>query len=161
MEILDLYDNNFNKLNKTIVRRVDEIPENTNIMLSYAIIKNDNKFLLEQTTIRNDYKWCFAGGHLQHNEAALVALKRELFEELGLINIKISKLDTVKYPEKNFIFNIYLITDKIDTSKLKHQLEEVNTIKWFTKKELLKMVDNDLLLQPHKFIVTNYIVNDF
>ena len=27
--------------------------------------------------------------------------------------------------------------------------------------ELLKMVDNDLLLQPHKFIVTNYIVNDF
>ena len=161
MEILDLYDNNFNKLNKTMVRRVDEIPENTNIMLSYAIIKNGNKFLLEQTTIRNDYKWCFAGGHLQHNETALVALKRELFEELGLINIKISKLDTVKYPEKNFIFNIYLITDKIDTSKLKYQLEEVNATKWFTKKELLKMVDNDLLLQPHKFIVTNYIVNNF
>lgn len=161
MEILDLYDNNFNKLNKTIVRRVDEIPENTNIMLSYAIIKNDNKFLLEQTTIRNDYKWCFAGGHLQHNETALTALKRELFEELRLINTKITKLATVKYPEKNFIFNIYLITDKIDTSKLKYQLEEVNTIKWFTKKELLKMVDNDLLLQPHKFIVTNYIVNNF
>lgn len=39
MEILDLYDNNFNKLDKTIIRRVDEIPNNTNIMLSYAIIK--------------------------------------------------------------------------------------------------------------------------
>ena len=47
MEILDLYDNDFKKLNKTIIRRVDEIPENTNIMLSYAIIKNNNKFLLE------------------------------------------------------------------------------------------------------------------
>ena len=44
MEILDLYDNNFNKLDKTIIRRVDEIPNNTNIMLSYAIIKNDNKY---------------------------------------------------------------------------------------------------------------------
>ena len=65
MEILDLYDNNFNKLDKTIIRRVDEIPNNTNIMLSYAIIKNDNKYLLEQTTARNEYKWCFAGGHLQ------------------------------------------------------------------------------------------------
>ena len=61
MEILDLYDNNFNKLDKTIIRRVDEIPNNTNIMLSYAIIKNDNKYLLEQTTARNEYKWCFAG----------------------------------------------------------------------------------------------------
>ena len=48
MEILDLYDNNFNKLDKTIIRRVDEIPNNTNIMLSYAIIKNDNKYLLNK-----------------------------------------------------------------------------------------------------------------
>lgn len=55
MEILDLYDNNFKKLNKTIVRRIDEIPKDTNIMLSYTIIKNGDKYLLEQTTSRNGY----------------------------------------------------------------------------------------------------------
>lgn len=32
METLDLYDEDFKKINKTIVRRKDEIPEGTNIM---------------------------------------------------------------------------------------------------------------------------------
>ena len=31
-EILDLYDKKFNKLDKTIIRRVDKIPKGTNIM---------------------------------------------------------------------------------------------------------------------------------
>ena len=47
-EILDLYDDNFNKLNKTIIRRVDEIPECTNIMQSYILIKNRGKYLNSQ-----------------------------------------------------------------------------------------------------------------
>ena len=40
MELEDLYDKNFNKLNKTIRRRVDEIPEGCYVMMSYALIKN-------------------------------------------------------------------------------------------------------------------------
>ncbi len=44
-EILDLYDDNFNKLNKTIIRRVDEISECANIMQSYILIKNGGKYL--------------------------------------------------------------------------------------------------------------------
>lgn len=58
-EILDLYDDSFNRINKTIVRRVDKIPEGTNIMQSYLLIKNGNKYLLEQSTERNNYKWLF------------------------------------------------------------------------------------------------------
>lgn len=54
-EILDLYDNNFNKLNKTIRRRIDDIPEGYNIMQSYVLIKNNNKYLLEQATERNNF----------------------------------------------------------------------------------------------------------
>lgn len=42
-DILDLYDDNFNKLNKTIIRRVDEIPECENIMQSYILIKKGEK----------------------------------------------------------------------------------------------------------------------
>lgn len=159
MEILDLYDNDFKKLNKTIIRRVDEIPENTNIMLSYAIIKNGNKFLLEQTTSKNNYRWCFAGGHLQYNEDAISALKRELKEELNLTDINPIKLETIKYPQKNFIFNIYLIIDQIDTDKLEYQMDEVNQINWFSKKELIRLVDEDKVLEPHKLIITKYIIN--
>ncbi len=41
MELEDLYDNNFNKLNKTIRRRIDEIPEGCYVMMSYALIKKN------------------------------------------------------------------------------------------------------------------------
>lgn len=40
MEILDLYDKNLKRINKTIIRRVDEIPTDSYIMLSYALIIN-------------------------------------------------------------------------------------------------------------------------
>jgi len=63
-EILDLYDENFNKLDKTIIRRVDDIPNGANIMQSYILIKNEDKYLLEQATERNNYKWAIPGGHV-------------------------------------------------------------------------------------------------
>lgn len=157
MEILDLYDNNFKNLNKTIVRRVEEIPKDTNIMLSYAIIKNGDSYLLEQTTNRNGYKWCFAGGHLQHNEDDLMAIKRELKEEIGLTDIKLTKIDMLKHPNKNFIFNIYLITKDINTNKLQIQKDEVTKVKWFTKEDLEILLENNAVLEPHKLIIRKYI----
>lgn len=35
MEILDLYDKNLKKINKTIIRRVDEIPKDSYILDKY------------------------------------------------------------------------------------------------------------------------------
>ena len=118
MEILDLYDENFKKINKTIVRRKDEIPEGTNIMLSYALIKNNNKYLLEQATARNNFKYAIPGGHIVSGETAELGLRRELKEELNLTNITPKHLDTIKFPYNNYIFNIYLIEDEIDINKL-------------------------------------------
>ena len=80
-EVLDLYDNNFNKLDKTVLRRIDEIPENTNIMMSYILIKNNDKYLLEQSTERNNFKWAIPGGHVLTNEDGEQGLKRELYED--------------------------------------------------------------------------------
>ena len=107
MEIMDLYDDNFNKLNKTVVRRVDEIPEGTNIMASYALIKNNNKYLLEQFTERNNFKYGLPGGHSRTTENGEQGLRRELKEELNLQNIEIKHLDTIKYPYSHYIFNVY------------------------------------------------------
>ena len=65
-----------------------------------------------------------------------------------------------KYPDKNFIFNIYFITDQIDTNKLKYQIEEVNVIKWLTKDELVELCNTNCVLEPHKFIIKKFICND-
>lgn len=54
MELEDLYDEKFNKLGKTIRRRIDDIPEGCYVMMSYALIKNNDKYLLEQATARSN-----------------------------------------------------------------------------------------------------------
>lgn len=156
-EVLDLYDNNFNKLEKTIIRRIDEIPENTNIMMSYALIKNNDKYLLEQSTERNSFKWAIPGGHVLTNENGEEGLKRELKEELGLENINIKHIDTIKFPYNNYIFNIYLIEDDINIDDLSFQTEKVIKVEWFSKTEILKLIEEDKIPRGYAYILERYM----
>ena len=156
-EILDLYDNNFNRLNKTIIRRVDEIPNGTNIMQSYILIKNEDKYLLEQTTERNNYKWAIPGGHVLTGETTEVTLKRELEEELGIRDIKYKKVDTIKFPYNNYIFNVFYSNTIVDINLLKLQPDEVIKVKWYTKEEILELIENDMIPRGYAYILKNYM----
>ena len=156
-ELLDLYDDNFNKLNKTIIRRVDEIPQGTNIMQSYILIKNNNKYLLEQTTERNNYRWAIPGGHVLSGETPKQALNRELEEELGIKNIEYKKIDTVKFPYNNYIFNVFFSDTDIDITSLTFQADEVTQVKWYTKDEIFKLIDDDKIPKGYAFILKKYM----
>ena len=156
-EVLDLYDNNFNKLDKTIVRRVDKIPEDANIMMSYILIKNNDKYLLEQATERNHFKWAIPGGHVLTNEDGEQGLKRELREELGLENLCFEYIDTIKFPYNNYIFNIYLTNDEVDVSKLVLQPDEVLQVKWYSKNEILELIKEGKIARGYAFILEKYL----
>lgn len=156
-EILDLYDNNFNKLNKTIIRRVDEIPNGTNIMQSYILIKNEDKYLLEQTTERNNYKWAIPGGHVLSGETPEEALKRELNEELGISDLNYKKIDTIKFPYNSYIFNVFHSETTIDTDSLVLQPDEVIQVKWYSKEEIIELIENDKIPRGYAYILKNYI----
>ena len=156
-EVLDLYDNNFNKLDKKIIRRIDKIPENTNIMASYILIKNNDKYLLEQSTERNNFSWAIPGGLVLTNENGEQGLKRELREELGLENISIKYIDTIKFPYNNYIFNIYQTEDEIELDKLSLQSEEVLQVKWYSKKEILKLINEERIPRGYAYILEKYM----
>lgn len=156
-EILDLYDENFNKLDKTIIRRVDEIPEGTNIMQSYVLIKNNDKYLLEQSTERNNYKWAIPGGHVHNGENPKEALKRELKEPLGLNDLKYEKIDTIKFPYNSYIFNIFYSETVIDIDSLVLQPKEVTQVKWYSKEEIFRLIDSDKVPKGYAYILKNYM----
>ena len=64
----------------------------------------------------------------------------------------------MKYPNRYCLFDVYLI-DNVDTdiTKLKLQTEEVESISWLTKEEILELINNGSFLESHAYIFKNYI----
>lgn len=157
MELEDLYDNNFNKLGKTIRRRIDDIPEGCYVMMSYALIKNNDKYLLEQATARSNNTLAIPGGHVLAGEDGLTGLKRELKEELNLENINIKHLDIIIYPYNSYIFNIYLIEDEIDIDSIEYDTNEVVNINWYSKEEIINKIRDGKVNRGYAYILENYL----
>lgn len=157
MELEDLYDSKFNKLDKTIRRRVDKIPENCYVMMSYALIKNNDKYLLEEATARSNNTLAIPGGHILAGEDGITGLKRELKEELNLEHLNIKHLDTIIYPYNNYIFNIYLIEDEIDINNIVYDFSEVVNIDWYTKEEIFNKIKEGKVNKGYAYILEKYI----
>ena len=157
MELQDLYDKNFNKINKTIRRRLDEIPKDCYIMMSYALIKNNGKYLLEQATPRSDNTLAIPGGHVLTGEDGITGLKRELKEELNIESNSIKHIDTIIYPYNNYIFNIYIIEDEIDIDKIIYDSNEVINIDWYTKEEILYRIKQGEINRGYAYILEKYL----
>ena len=122
----------------------------------YAFIIDKNSNILLQKRSAKKKLWpnmwdVTVGGHVDAGEFGRQSLIREVKEELG---IDITD-DDIKYLVGSSSINIkgdiinkhynecYLITKDIDISKIKLQEEEVSEVKYFSKEEVLNMIDNN------------------
>ena len=126
-------------------------------MMSYALIKNNNKYLLEQATSKSNNTLAIPGGHVLAGEDGLTGLKRELKEELSLKNVTIKHLDTIIYPYNRYIFNIYLIEDNVNIEDLVYNSNEIINVKWYTKEKILNKIKNGKINKGYAYILENYI----
>ncbi len=153
MELLDLYDDNGNKLNKT-VERGKKYSEGK-IMLSIVFIKNkDNQYLIQKTSKEKGGDYSTTGGHITTNETPLECIIREIQEELGL---KVTKEDLrftslEKHPTAPCLFSVYEFNCNIDLNNLTLQKEEVEKVEWLTKEQILKLIENNQFKESHGYL---------
>ena len=160
MELLDLYDDNGNLLGITIKR--GEKFSKGNIMLNIIFIRNsEGDFLIQKTSKEKGLLYSSTGGHVVHNELPINAIKRELQEELGLnINYEdIKEIDVVKHPNRPCIINLYLLEKNIDLNNLTLQKEEVSSVMWLSKEDVLALIDNDKFIGSHGYLFKKYFIN--
>lgn len=157
MEIWDLYDKDRIKTGETMVRG-SQFKENTYHLVVHVCIFNlEGKMLIQQ---RQPFKdgwpnmWDITvGGSAVSGDTSQLAAEREVYEEIGY---KLS-LDGIR-PSLTISFDkgfddIYLIQKDIDISKLKLQYEEVQSIKWASKEEILSMIDKEIFIPYHKSLI--------
>ena len=107
-----------------------------------AIIKKDKEFLCTQRAqSKLDYiseKFEFPGGKIEKGETKIVALKRELIEELNFIPTKIENLFlTVVHEYPDFELTMHSFKCHSETKDI--QLNEHISAKWLTLKNLNKL----------------------
>ena len=84
-------------------------------------------------------------------------MKRELDEELGLNNLNYKKLDTIKFPYNSYIFNVFYSEEIINIDSLVIQPDEVTQVKWYSKEEILELIDNEKVPRGYAYILKNYM----
>lgn len=146
MEYFDVLDKNRKPLNKIYSRGTklneDEYNAGVEIYITYQ-----NKLLMGERCILKSHplEWEVPGGCSQTSEDSLTTLYRELKEEINLdLDIKPKLIDTIIY--KNQFVDIYTVELPNLITNFKLQKEEVSNIKWVTKNDFQKMINDNKIV---------------
>ena len=145
MELIDVFDEEGNYMNYSLDRK--EVHEK-NLWHQHAsawIMNKEGLILLQQRSFdkkKNPGKWSKTGGHVDAGETCIEALKREIYEEIGvripddrIIPINVFKSDNPN--EHYFSYNYIILTD-LKENEIILQKEEVNAVKYYSIEELEK-----------------------
>lgn len=153
MELWDIYGLNRQKTGKTVLKG-EKLKDGEYRMVVHACIFNSHGEMLIQQ--RQPFKtgwsdlWDISiGGSAIAGETSQQAVERELREELG---IDYDFSDIRPHLTVNFdtgFDDIYLIKKDISLFELKLQTEEVQSAKWASKNEILKLVDGGKFIPYH------------
>lgn len=147
MEFLKVLDGNKNKLSKKI-ERGKKLNEGEHILLAIIIIENnDNKYLIQKTSNQKESCYAFTGGHILYNETSKEGIIRETKEEIGITINNLIYITDIKLGIP--FMDIYYLKKDIKKSKLKLQKEEVESIEFLSKEEILSLIKKGKLRQSH------------
>ena len=157
MELFDLYTADRVKLDRTMVRG-DAVPEGCyRIVVHVCIFDPEGRMLIQQ---RQPFKegwsnmWDITvGGSAVAGDTSRTAAERETREEFGLdIDLTDVRPSLTLYWEHGFD-DYYLLTRELDPASLHLQYEEVQTVRWATREEIHRMIDDGEFIPYEKGLI--------
>jgi len=157
MELFDLYTAEREKTGRTMVRG-EKVPAGCyRLVVHVCIFDAEGRMLIQQ---RQPFKagwsnlWDFSvGGSATAGDSSRSAAHRETLEELGL-DIDFSGIrPSVTLHWENGFDDIYLLTREVDLSALRLQPEEVQSVRWAGKEEILAMIGDGRFIPYEKSLV--------
>ena len=157
MELFDLYTKDRVKNGRTMVRG-EPVPEGCyRIVVHICIFDSDGRMLIQQ---RQPFKhgwsnmWDITvGGSAVAGDSSRSAAERETMEELGLaIDLEGIRPTMTIYWEHGFD-DYYVLTRNVDLDTLTLQPEEVQTVRWAEKEEILQMIDDRTFIPYEKSLI--------
>ena len=159
-EIVDIYNpDTLEKTGEVIEKNIAHKQGIWHSSIHLIIVNKDRlKTLFQRRATDKDLypnTWDIAvGGHIGSGEKDFDAVKRELYEELGIKSNDIKFIKKYKEELNNNgihnkeIVSLYLLEDDISIKDITIQKEELSEVKWITKEEMEELI-NDNYVIPH------------
>jgi isopentenyldiphosphate isomerase len=157
MELFDLFDKNRIPTGEIMEKWTPVPKDRYRQVIRIVIFNSKGETLIQQRTAdKRSYPnaWDFSvSGSVIKGETSYQGAEREAFEELGLkVDLSNHRPSFTINFEKGFD-DYYILNLDVDLDSLKLQKEEVAAVKWATKEEILKMIDDKEFINYRKPIV--------
>ncbi|MCS4536663.1 NUDIX domain-containing protein [Mycoplasma sp. CSL7475-4] len=145
MEYLDIYDDERNRTNRTIIRG-EKLGPNDNLLAVFIVLfNNEGKMLIQKRSKDKSVApglWDFsAGGAVSSGESSYEGACRETLEEIGFEINKISKKPAFSQYYSKFIIDYYVVRTDWNIDQFKLQKEEVDQLKYCDFDEIKTMME--------------------
>ncbi|MBQ6936602.1 MAG: NUDIX hydrolase, partial [Clostridia bacterium] len=98
-----------------------------------------------------------AGGSALKGENEFDCIKRELFEETGIICDDFKEFAYYTFDDDNCLFHCFLCTTDCDKNNIKLQKGETISFKWIGENEFIEFVNSDKMIDTQKRRYINWL----
>ena len=157
MELWALLDRDRLPLGRTAVRGERLAKGEYHVVVHVCIINTKDQMLIQQ---RQPFKegwpdmWDVSvGGSAVDGESSALAAERELFEEIGYrADFSACRpFFTINFEEG--FDDFYILEADVDLSRLKLQYEEVQDVRWASKDDIFRMMDEGSFISYHPSVI--------
>ena len=159
MEIFDLYDKEFNLLDKKMVRGGTNESGEYHLVVHVWIKNSEGKYLIQQRNKDSDLipnQWACTGGAVTTGEDSITGAMRETYEEIG---IQFKEEEFIKVGRffrdlnsANYIIDLYVIKKDVLIKDCALDINEVKQVAYYTLDEYKELVKNNMAWEYERLV---------